>query len=176
MGCDIHAVFQAKRDGRWQDVESMYEEGRDYELFAWLAGVRDRFGIGPISDPRGLPADFDIRDETHNDKWLGDHSHSWLTAAEILSAPLPNTVPRSGVVERKFLQTWNGVSRPPSYCQGIAGPNVVVAQSVGEITPETTHVRVEWPMPLDEMSYFLDEIKRLRDKHGEVRMVFGFDS
>ncbi len=46
-----------------------------------------------------------------------------------------------------------------------------------DITDRTSHVRVEWFSDLnDEFKYFIDEVKRLVDEHGEVRFVFGFDS
>lgn len=141
MGCDIHSVFQKNTEKGWQDIVTDYNEERHYALFSWLAGVRNypETGIVPISSPRGLPDDFQIEDEDHastkelmgrrakwlNDGeaphiWMGDHSHSWLGADEILSAPRPD---------------------------------------VGE-----------------HFDYFIDEVTRLKDAHGDVRMVFGFDS
>ena len=105
MGCDIHAIFQAKTDGIWVDVPSKYDEGRDYVLFSWLAGVRGSSDF-QISKQRGLPNDFDLVDgyfhpilcfENTDDcghihvngerarKYMGEHSHSWLTSTEILS-------------------------------------------------------------------------------------------
>lgn len=175
MGCDIHAVFQAKEAGRWVTVASTYRENRDYKLFAWLAGVRNRDDVTPISEPRGLPRDFRRRDD---DKWMGDHSHSWLDLDEILNAPLPsnNEIMRGGIVSREFLARWDGRSRPNDYCQGIAGPMISVAQSIATMTDQTTHVNIDWPAPADEFEYFLKEARRLRDTYSEVRMVFGFDS
>jgi len=42
------------------------------------------------------------------------------------------------------------------------------------------HVQAEWTLDnkaiRDEFAYFTDEVKRLMDLHGEIRMVFGFDS
>lgn len=62
-------------------------ESRDYETFARLAGVRNYHDAQPISAPRGLPLDWDMPD-FGEDSWiseLGDHSHSWLLASEILA-------------------------------------------------------------------------------------------
>jgi len=106
MGCDIHGVFQRRDEESktWQDVESVYKQDRHYFLFGVLADVR---GDGPpISEPRGLPEDFEIVDgEDHpisdlkfmdprrrgwheaNEPlvvWMGDHSRSWLTGEEML--------------------------------------------------------------------------------------------
>lgn len=136
MGCDIHTVFQCKRDDKWIDIPHEFEENRQYDLFAWLAGVRGM--IEPICEPRGYPPDFVVQDDMHPCSirvapkwrrlsikdwdtaaiWMGEHSHSWLTADEILSAE-------------------------PQYAA---------------------------------FAYFTDEVRRLKDEFGEVRMVFGFDS
>ena len=115
MGTDIHGVFQRQDATGWHDVPSRYEQGRHYQLFAVLAGVRNGYGfagvptgeaVKPISPPRGLPADFAMADDAHplqslehmdprrrewHEKgepleiWMGDHSHSWLTGEEILA-------------------------------------------------------------------------------------------
>lgn len=71
MGTDIHGIFQVKRDGRWYDVQSMFNENRHYFLFAWLAGVRNGYGFAgiktheplvPLSEPKGYPEDFEVDD------------------------------------------------------------------------------------------------------------------
>lgn len=74
MGCDIHAVFQAKTPEGWKDVPSTWDQDRHYFLFSWLAGVRNGHGfagvptytpVKPIAEPRGLPEDFDHDDTDH---------------------------------------------------------------------------------------------------------------
>ena len=109
MGCDIHAMFQARVDKEWVDIENPYEEDRHYSLFSWLADVRNGGAIEPISPPRGFPDGFVVDDENERamsdikhyppwrrewesirgGMWLGDHSHSWLTTEEVLSAEAP---------------------------------------------------------------------------------------
>ena len=104
MGCDIHAIFQAKDGDKWKDIATGFDEPRHYRLYGVLAGVRNG-DIGPISEPRGLPHDFQMDGEYHdiadasfdapwttNDgcdphlqKWMGDHSHSWLLGSEMLN-------------------------------------------------------------------------------------------
>lgn len=183
MGTDIHASFQIKRDGQWVDVESTWEQHRHYFLFAWLAGVRNGVGfagvpthepIRPISEPRGLPDDLGGDGDDECD--FGDHHQSWLSADEILSAPLPGATMRTGVIDRKDFELWDKKSRPHSYCGAIAGPGVVVSP-VDEVGDPTTHVQVSWcENGADELQYFVDEVRRLRTAHGVVRLVFGFDS
>lgn len=113
MGCDIHGIFQKKVGDVWEDIPSDYEFNRHYQLFSALAGVRGGWGEDPIDYPRGLPLDFKTVTETDEDGnespnvylvkdssflspwrrenypddldvWMGDHSHSWLTAEEML--------------------------------------------------------------------------------------------
>ena len=143
MGCDIHAIVQAKTDSGWKDIPTKWDQDRHYFLFGWLAGVRN-MDVTPLAQPRGLPPDFSVIDgDLHPStldvlkdwevsapdsdgvmgRWMGDHSRSWLTADEILATPPP--------------------------------------QSPGDG---------------DVLAYFVDEIRRLKAEHGEVRIVFGFDS
>jgi len=73
MGCDIHMYVEKKNleSGGWEFAPAGEESpgtrsygdtlycdwysGRNYELFAILAGVRNSSGLTPISEPRGLP-------------------------------------------------------------------------------------------------------------------------
>lgn len=67
MGTDIHSVFQKRVNDQWLDIPSKFEDNRHYELFGWLANVRNGVGFAgirmgepmtPIAYPRGLPEDF----------------------------------------------------------------------------------------------------------------------
>jgi len=205
MGCDIHGMFQAKKDGKWRDIPSTWDQDRHYFLFSWLAGVRNGHGfagvptytpITPISEPRGLPEDFELVDEDHPvvdpavlglrakwlepgetpSLWMGDHSHSWLSADEILATPAPDRVWRTGVVERAFFDAWDGHTPPEDWSGGISGRQIKVAESPTDVMPDSTHVRIWWIQPGDTLKYFTDEVARLKAEHGEVRLVFGFDS
>lgn len=211
MGTDIHGIFQ-KRTGRvnnkdtWETVESEYEENRHYQLFAILAGVRNGFGFAgiktgepviPISEPRGLPADLKLVDEDHyahypfprkyyepdeTDKWLGDHTHSWLSGDEILDYFFADKkTEQCGVITKEEYSLWEG-GRPNSYCGDTSGLGGTVIDSTEVGTYKLTgkdfsHVRVKWNSDLnDEVSYFIKEVERLVELHGEIRFVFGFDS
>jgi hypothetical protein len=205
MGTDIHGVFQKKSGDSWVDVPSDYDQGRHYLLFAWLGDVRNGFGFAgcqthtpvvPLAPGRGFPEDFKVVDDDHPidsleimDKsrrewhedgeplvvWMGDHSHSWVDGEEVLGANRPGIV-RSGIVTKGFFDTWDGKSAPAQYCGGKTGQGVVVSNPE-DITDSTTDVRITWKEDTtDSLAYFVDEVKRLVEAHGEVRFVFGFDS
>jgi hypothetical protein len=98
MGCDIHGVLQVKyvytdrKSPRWDKIPwytlGTIESGRNYALFAALAGVCNYHSITPISEPRGFPEDYDPRIPSKLfdilGEYEGDHSFSWLTLKEIL--------------------------------------------------------------------------------------------
>lgn len=103
VGCDIHLYEEqyCKKEKKWKAVKAhtfVIEEddffegnipqmdptyqGRDYDLFGVLAGVRREFSYS--FEPRGLPEDVSQEVETISKHWDGDgHSHSWLTLEEL---------------------------------------------------------------------------------------------
>lgn len=108
MGCDIHlkvemygpdeAWHRAEDVGpnQWYDPESKgvygqkeirqeWYDGRNYELFSVLAGVR---GYGPpIIEPRGIPADVSLETKDEWNYWGGDaHTPHWYSLRELLIA------------------------------------------------------------------------------------------
>jgi len=206
MGTDIHGVWQKKIETGWEDVASTYEQDRHYLLFAWLGDVRNGFGFAgvpthtpvvPLSAGRGLPEDFEMTDDDRHpisslevmdpsrrkyqeagdplEIWMGDHSFSWLSADEILAAPLPSTT-CTGIVDLETFKAWDGKMAPSEWCGGIDGRDVAVS-APDHISETTTHVQISWSEDLGEsLKYFVDEVRRLKELHGEVRFVFGFDS
>ena len=82
MGCDIHCEVQVKRNGVWHTAPMEPFKERSYSAFAFLANVRNYGGnITPLSEPRGLPEDYD---SMWYDEWKDDaHSHSWFSAKEL---------------------------------------------------------------------------------------------
>ena len=58
MGCDIHLITEIRKDGKWQFVKEFPDSmtGRNYSLFAFLAGVRNYFNFDGF-EPKGLPED-----------------------------------------------------------------------------------------------------------------------
>lgn len=230
MGCDIHlAVERRNESGQWDRVlppteardpwyvkqaaerpDSWYSKwaevtwyaDRNYEAFAILAGVRNRFGIEPIAEPRGLPADMsdavralDSEEGCENDICLGDHSQSWLTVEEILAYDADQAVTISGFVTPPEFEKWRADGRPDGYCQGVGGGGVEIVTNEqmaklidsGDINPAggvalrtSYYTKVEWQRSYHEAagSFFSRVLPALvaLGPPDKTRIVFGFDS
>ena len=91
MGCDIHYMVQIQTSpGIWKNrPDWKFFDGRSYNLFGVLANVRNYGELPYISDPRGFPEDVELDDTICAyeilGRWLGDHSFTYLTLAELLS-------------------------------------------------------------------------------------------
>lgn len=109
MGCDIHMFTEYKKtylpeeEQKWQNCDHFTVEdedepthpdglelvdvysGRNYNLFARLAGVRKyNDNIPTLSEPRGLPDDVSPTTRKWNEYWGADgHSHSYATYKEL---------------------------------------------------------------------------------------------
>lgn len=154
MGCDIHFFVERKTDQGWEQVPGREEyvdwvspkdgtefkstswySGRNYNLFAMLADVRNGYGFAgvdtgdpliPIDEPRGLPADVcsAIREE-HTEWDLDAHSASWFTLAELLAVDWKGKeiVHRGWVSPAGFLE-WKENGHPSSWSGGISGGGI----------------------------------------------------
>ena len=189
MGCDIHIKIEKRVDNAWVDVPwtssdkrtydhkhdptgaleiSDYFDGRNYNLFGILAGVRQGTwgdNIPPIAESRDIPEDSPLFNSTdYKDYYLGDHSYSFVTLRELLDydwdAPYVYHAQVSKDVADEMVKTGNP---PTSWCA--SGTNCV------PVTWQTTrrHAVHEWP---DEVLPVLQQLGNPDD----VRLVFGFDS
>lgn len=86
MGCDIHSLSQRLINNQWIDINYKPFDERDYSLFSFLAGVRNKIGITPISKPKGLPKDLsEITNRVlEYEEWKYLHNHSYLTLKELI--------------------------------------------------------------------------------------------
>lgn len=151
MGCDIHLFVEKKVNGKWEsadkwskdedgeergmelrtvDYDDKFYRGRNYELFAILADVRNDSEIVPIKKPRGVPKNIspEVKDEIN--KWKGDgHSHSYFTIAELLKFDWTRTSTLSGCVSTLEFNKWDKWGRhngegPESYCGWTSAPMI----------------------------------------------------
>ena len=107
MGCDIHTRIEYQNEkGDWlcgdffrinpyYSADDPYEadpysvvgvcDGRNYELFAVLADVRNYSHVPYIEEPRGFPDDACRRTRRDYMEWGYDsHSPSWFTLKELI--------------------------------------------------------------------------------------------
>lgn len=213
MGADIHAVVQVRKGGAWRAVDRKLACHRNYRVFAALAGVRNGSSAGcdmgdmiePIAEPRGFPEDV-VRecptcdhgeDESVEGRWLGDHSHSWLTLSELnayVDLYAKRTTKRRGYVfETEFAAMLKrGETAPREYCGDVGGGAVKVeaadyaarvAARAAASSNERIYVRCEWDEPYAPPELMRDYItpmsaigRELGVTQGDVRLVFGFDS
>lgn len=176
---------------------------RNYDLFAMLAGVRNGVGFAgcdlsdgfvPLSEPRGIPEDtsiVEVDSEGDDSVWLGDHSYSYATLAEVLAYDYERTTNLRGVVSRAEYIKWVESGRtggPESYCGDVSGRDVrhVSVRDMDRLVADppadglTYYTRIQWTKTYRECAgkswfAFLDALKPLGDPN-DIRLVFGFDS
>lgn len=154
MGCDIHIYVEKREGDQWRSADEWADEygegadvpyrkrfydGRNYDLFAILAnvrngrgfaGVKTGDGFNPISEPRGLPEDVSQEVRAASDRWDSDgHSHSYLTVAEIMAFDWTQTTRKSGWVNALTFHKWVRWARgrgegPAGWSGFVAGGNV----------------------------------------------------
>lgn len=157
MGCDIHLYVEKKVDGKWVSADKWTKDkysddpkkvsvgykdsfysGRNYDLFAILADVRNGRGFAgcktgegfnTIKKPRGIPKDCDPRVKAEADGWDCDgHSHSFLTVAELIAFDWTQQTKKSGWVNGPAWEEWQRKKEwnpgPNSYCGMVSGGGV----------------------------------------------------
>ncbi len=175
MGTSMNGVFQCRTSKGWEDVSCDCDFGHYPTLFAWLRGIGCRKGFA--CEPRRFPEEFQIdEDNFHGRTWMGEDSHSWLSAAEIVTIKIPN-VEFTGVVSKADFAVWDGISEPTKFFFGDTSRQGIVVDRPSGIGERTTHVQVDWSGETDgAIRDFVGEMLRLQSSHGEVRFVYGFDS
>ncbi|CQR51434.1 hypothetical protein [Paenibacillus riograndensis] len=97
-------------------------DGRHYLLFEVLAGVRAAHDLKPVSNPKGLPEDISPEAGESAESWGGDgHSHSWLTAAELLAYNWDQTITREGWVGVEQFKKYLEDGEPSMWSGGVGG-------------------------------------------------------
>jgi hypothetical protein len=191
MGCDIHLYVEKLENGVWMPADQWvpdedderklsvpygtgFYDGRNYDLFAILANVRNGYGFAgcdtgdgfvPIAMPRGLPDGVTPVVKAESDYWDCDgHSHSWLTLAEILAYDWTQTTKQRGWVNGPEFEEWERLRKwdpePKSHCGGVSGGSIQhisseeMARRVQVIT-ESLGNGVPWCAVSDRLSQLL---------------------
>ncbi len=129
MGCDIHIMTERFDGKRWInadfytpngkggfDIVPIYD-GRNYNLFAILANVRNDYNNIPVVSPnRGIPKDAseEVKKSFEGDDYL--HSANWLTLAELKSYAHPTKY--GGLMLKEDGNLVDAGEMPLSWCQG----------------------------------------------------------
>lgn len=188
MGCDIHIYTEKNLDGegwtsadfyakrKYADGEIVMEivdvyDGRNYDLFALLANVRNRGYIKPICEPRGFPEDCCAEIKEEFEVWEYDgHNASWFTLKELMAAFEQNKeLMASGLITLEQAEELDRGIKPTSWCQGTNRENVVHRVwplengGLEEIIKNTT----------ERLRHFCYSWKENTDK---IRIVFWFDN
>lgn len=169
-------------------------DGRNYALFAMLAGVRNRCDFVQISDTKGVPSNMSDTVKNEYEEWYGDaHSASWLTLRELKEFNWNQTTKHQGYIPLSSYADYIKTGSPDSYSQVVSGGLV---KHIGlseanewlkgkfEIDNKFSYyVHVNWTEKYsDSAEFFLDNsIPKLeelsKDNIGEdVRIVFWFDN
>lgn len=194
MGCDIHMIVEVRKSAKepWRPVSRPGYGDRNYDLFAILANVRNRHGFEPIAEPRGLPDDISHEDNWAMDEdgervWLGDHSYTWLTLAEILGFDWDKKITIRAWVGAEDYVEWKRNGKPTEW--NVYGPSVTCTEVPQEKMEQAiagdwiarSHMctLVEWQNTYrQEAADFLEWAETLHrlGEPSNVRLVFGFDS
>lgn len=211
MGCDIHAFIEVRNGDGWKvyDWESDIPEkdyharwdhplyiGRNYNLFAMLADVRNGYGFAgcdtgegfkPIASPRGLPPDVCSVVKLESMGWgIDGHSHSWLTVRELLDYDTSQTSVLSGLVDMEEFRSFIENGSPSGWCGDAWGPKIKKVSNhemrdlLDRDVDYTPMTRVSWTKTYHDCALkFWDktvpELQKLGDPDN-VRLVFWFDN
>lgn len=211
----LQDAYLADWDSEWAKKRApvTWYDMRNYDVFAILGNVRNGYGFAgvktgdgfvPISDNRGIPdnaspevqaifSDYS-EDRGENDIWGGDHSHSWVTLAELLAYDWDAGIGKRGVIT--LAQFAERVAKgetgcPQSYSGGVGGKDVIVLEEseardalsdhgIAIALPASPYVSITWGQTCAERaaSFYTNIIPALKKLGApeDVRLIFGFDS
>ena len=182
-----------------EEPDKVYEgiySGRNYDLFAILANVRNKYGFRPISMPKGLPEDISETVKLEAEEWAGDgHSHSYHTLQDLLDYDWKQETKHRGWVDEKTYKNFKETGNPYPHSREVSGMNVVhltnkqmddlIAGKVLRQEGKRYYTQIEWKETYEEsagnfVSETIPALQTIAEEHGvsndEVRIVFWFDS
>lgn len=182
MGCDIHMMVEARKypcgpDG-WFNVDNWRhnpyhgDDGepamkvnpiyshRSYELFTFLAGVRNYGGNPSFGFDRGFPKDAAKPTTEEYSGWGEDaHTPGYATLAELKEKAMTVTkVNRRGYVKKDQIARFKETGKTPtSWCQDVGGPGAE---------------QYEWLEWQDEVHCFDDLLAALEERKRDIFWIF----
>lgn len=144
-------------------LEGWLYNGRNYNLFAILAGVRNKYDIIPIKEPRGLPEDLSPNVLRESEYAEGDgHSYSYYTFKELKEYDWDNnSVENEAYVGEETYKKFKITGCPYPCCGGAYGGNteIVLNSEMERIIKR----KYRW----EEDRHFYTAIK-WKEKHSEI--------
>lgn len=210
MGCDIHLFVERLIDGKWCHVPApecwdndklelvasaaevpswarSWFSDRNYNLFSWLAGVRD-YGEKntPLAKPRGVPGNASLEVRRERRRWGVDgHSGSRFTVAELQAGLVGLVVRYSGQVDESTYLKWkaSGEAFPDSWCQSSSASEQILELDYlnGKRAKSGRHTGVwcNWSVPagvaFQRFEKLVSVLAQIDAPHN-VRIVFWFDN
>ena len=192
MGCDIHAIVERREyvgGEPWGWTNSGDPDiGRNYEIYAALAGVRNYDEIPVVAEPRGLPGGFQGKEpqygwlrwedrrempcsvfEAYFEDWVNDaHAATWLTLAELKAYDTSVTV-----YDNRLITSRDEAGKVYSLCRATSG------RHEGPVGPRRIFA---WPgedgeTPWDRLIAYMENVRAHHDlSDDEVRLVAFFDN
>lgn len=175
-------------------LEGWLYDGRNYNLFAILADVRNEYDIKPIDMPRGLPVDVSNEVQGENHDWdLGGHSYSYFTFKELLDYDWENhSVENEGFVDEYTYKNFKETGNPYPCSKDVDGGNVkkVLNSEMNRILKnkysweenKSFYTAIKWSEKFSEIAkVFLDNLNDYIFKNNiidldDYRIVFWFDN
>lgn len=139
--------------------------GRDYDLFAMLADVRNGRGFAGcktgegfnvIAKPKGLPTNASLQVVRASNNWgIDGHSHSWLTLDEIKKFDWNQITTHYGHVGIMEYLRYKKDGKPTSWSGGVGGGSIkIISNEEMDKVIEENQCKLE-----DFTSYFDDPYK-----------------
>ena len=181
--------------------EGWLYDGRNYNLFAILANVRNGYGFAGIEtgsgfnciqEDRGLPEDVSNEVETElDDEYL--HNIGYITLRELVEFDWNQTTTHYGTVREEGYKQWKENGQPDSWSGAIRGPLIVeltneemegLLNGTYKREPSREYTtRVEWKNTYAESvgDFYTESLPMLQQRSdktdgSDIRIVFGFDS
>ena len=206
MGCDIHIFLERKNKDKWEDA-NLYQQnyythpddaeektfdrldcynGRNYNLFAALADVRNYGHIRPICKPRGLPRDASGHASKELKNWGCDaHTVSYFTLKELLDARSSyQEIINSGFITKEYAKLLDEKGITPVEWSQDVFENGIRGGAEG-----SNYIWREWTKKYDllaplidgiintlSLTFYYDGRKRILEKPDNFRIIFWFDN